>query len=112
MNTGTTRWTYDPQGRVLRKTQQIANRTFVTQYRYDASGRVDSITYPSGQRIEFLYSNGLVTQISANGATLLRDIHSGLLGSGSGGMARPTAESSTRMAGWWPMTSGGDGPVS
>ncbi len=73
--TGTTSWMYDAHGRVLRKTQQVANVTFVTQYSYDASGRVDAITYPSGQRIELLYTNGQITQINANGSALLRDIH-------------------------------------
>src|SRR5262245_42571024 len=72
---GTTRWTYDGHGRVLQKTQQVASLTFVTQYHYDASGRLDSITYPSGQLIELAYTDGQVTQISANGSALLRDIH-------------------------------------
>jgi len=32
------------------------------------------MTYPSGQRVELTYTNGQVTEISANGAALLGDI--------------------------------------
>ena len=79
-NTGTTRWRYDAHGRVLRKTQQVANRTFVTKYRYDASGRLVRLTYPSGRRIRLTYTAGQITQISAIGSPLLRDIQHQPLG--------------------------------
>jgi YD repeat-containing protein len=66
--TGTTHWSYDPLGRVVRKTQQLAglNRPLTTQYRYEA-GRLTSMTYPSGERIDLAHTDGQVTEISAGG---------------------------------------------
>lgn len=90
-----TSWKYDAHGRVLQKTQQVDDLILLTHYHYDASGRLDSITYPSGQLIAFGYTNGQVTQISVDGAVLLRDIKyqpSGQRGPGSGAMACPTVE--------------------
>jgi RHS repeat-associated protein len=73
-STETTRWEYDVQRRVFRKTQQFANLTLVTQYSYDLNGRLFSITYPSGQRMQLTYTEGQATQVSVNGSVLLRNI--------------------------------------
>ncbi|MDM5182316.1 YD repeat-containing protein, partial [Massilia sp. DJPM01] len=62
---GKTIYSYDGMGRVLRKEQTSgpASRRFVTDYTYGAEGsavgHVTSMTYPSGNRIDFTYgSNG------------------------------------------------------
>ena len=75
----------------------------MTQYRYDASGRLVTLTYPSGRRIRLTYTAGQVTQISANGSPLLRDIQYQPCGPGAGlGVGEwhgVPADSSTWMAG-------------
>ena len=72
--TGTTQWEYDAHGRVVRKTQEVGNLTFVTRYKYNSGGRLESIFCPSGQHVHLDYIDGQVALISANGLTLLGNI--------------------------------------
>ncbi|MCG3201215.1 MAG: Protein RhsD [Gammaproteobacteria bacterium] len=71
---GSTTWGYDVHGRLIRQTQQVGGRSFVTQYAYDAAGRRVSMTYPSGQVIGVGYAAGQVSQLTAGNATLLAQI--------------------------------------
>jgi RHS repeat-associated protein len=75
--TGTTQWTYDAHGRVRRKVQEFPElpRSVQTNYDYDdATGLLQSITYPSGQVVRLTYLDGQVTEISARGGPLLKNI--------------------------------------
>src|SRR5262249_54152771 len=73
--TGQTNWVYDQHGRVLSETQKVGTLSLVAQYSYDESGRLASLTYPSGQVVTFTYTKGRVTQLAVNGTALLSGIH-------------------------------------
>ena len=56
---GSTYWTYDMRGRVRNEVQALTNAgTYTTSYAYDASDRVVSMTYPSGEIVSTGYDAG------------------------------------------------------
>ena len=60
-------------GRVTSETRSIAGNAYTTAYRYDASGRLDRITYPSGRIVDYSFDAlsrivGITTQQDANSA--------------------------------------------
>ena len=63
---GTTAWKYDTKGRIFDEERTIASASAdETQYIYDASGNVATITYPSGRIVTYTYdSNGRVSEIT------------------------------------------------
>ncbi|MCY0913329.1 RHS repeat-associated core domain-containing protein [Massilia antarctica] len=68
---GNTTFTYDTFGRLATKTQNTIgggyNNTHKLAYDYDASGRLASVTYPSGNRVNYGYNDvGQVTGITLN----------------------------------------------
>lgn len=52
-----TGYTHDQKGRVTAQTRTIAGNPnpFVTSYRYDAFGRMDRVTYPSGRTVSYFF---------------------------------------------------------
>ena len=64
--TGSTQYTYDPQGRLLTNIQRVtaaigANTATIAKtvnYTYDAAGNVTSILYPSGRKLALTYTGG------------------------------------------------------
>jgi RHS repeat-associated protein len=70
--TGSTAYTYDVFGRVIKKTHTPATNfgtgALSVQYAYDSFGRMASITYPSGRVVNYAYTNGRVSAITV-GAT-------------------------------------------
>lgn len=66
-----TRYGYSPDGRLLARTDAVQGAEDVTQYQYDALGRVIGVTYPSGVSVGYGYDLGRLSAISAviNGAT-------------------------------------------
>lgn len=67
-------WTYDGAGRVVQRSLTVGTITLDIVYGYDVSGRLSSLTTPSGQTIGYSYGNGRVSGITVNGATLLSQI--------------------------------------
>lgn len=69
---GSSQHSYDAQGRLKTFTQTVnaksganlAARTHVVTYGYDANGNVQEIIYPSGRKLTISYSNGLPTSMS------------------------------------------------
>lgn len=59
-------FSYDPQGRVLAKTQVTGSLTRTASYSY-TNGNLTNLTTPSGQLITYGYANGHVASISVNG---------------------------------------------
>ena len=53
-----TLWDYDTQGRVAAKRQLQNSHTFSVGYGYDAGGRLQSLVYPSGNRVSYSYDSG------------------------------------------------------
>ena len=52
---GITTWTYNLHGQVKSKTQQAGGATLSMQFTHDASGRLTSLTYPSGAALAYGY---------------------------------------------------------
>ncbi len=46
---------YDYAGRVIRMVYTMDGRAFVTEYGYDANGNLESITYPEGRVIQYIF---------------------------------------------------------
>jgi RHS repeat-associated protein len=67
---GSTSWTYDAQGRVLSR-QQVMGVTKSVGYAYDLSGHLQALTLPSGNTIDYGYTDGKVTSLTLNGSTTL-----------------------------------------
>ena len=61
---GSTRWCYDPLGRLTRKVQVTNGRAFTTAYAYDAQGRLSTQTLPSGAVVRFGYATGEVNTVA------------------------------------------------
>jgi RHS repeat-associated protein len=61
---GSTSWAYDTLGRVTTETRVIAGKSYATAYGYNKSGRITSITYPSGRIVTIARSTvGRVTSV-------------------------------------------------
>ncbi|EHR69661.1 RHS repeat-associated core domain protein [Burkholderiales bacterium JOSHI_001] len=71
---GSTTWTYDSEGRVLSKSQTIAAVTSTVTLARDSLGRVASMTYPSGMRVDYTYTGDTVSSVAVNGTVLLNSI--------------------------------------
>ena len=62
---GTTNWSYDANGHIVKKTQTVSGHNFVANYTYDApSGNLLTMRMPSGAEIEYTYDNGLVANLT------------------------------------------------
>ncbi|MBK6598194.1 MAG: RHS repeat protein [Proteobacteria bacterium] len=67
-------WTYDKWGRVTVKTQVVAGVTRTVNYGY-TSGRLTSMTTPSGQALVYSYNSARqVTGITVNGTVILTNV--------------------------------------
>ncbi len=72
---GGTAFQYDARGRVIAKTQVTGPIALTVQYRYDAYGRLDRLTYPSGRQIGFaLDANGRVASMTLGTAPLIGQV--------------------------------------
>ena len=67
---GTTTWTYAPQGRVASRAQVAGGVTLTTSYAW-TNGRLTGMTTPSGQQLAYAWTNGRITGIALNGAPLI-----------------------------------------
>lgn len=70
-NLGSTSWSYDAQGRVLSRQQTTGAVSKGVGYNYDASGRLQTLTLPSGNTVAYGYVNGKVANVTLNGSTTL-----------------------------------------
>jgi len=72
---GSNTWAYDLWGRVVQTRRTTGARNLVTVYGYDTSGRMASMTYPSGRSIGYSYdSAGRVSAMTVDGQNLLSGI--------------------------------------
>ena len=72
---GITTWAYDAHGRVASKTLQSGAVALILSYKYDNFGRLEKITYPSGQVVTYTYQNGQLNAITSNKAPLISNLH-------------------------------------
>jgi RHS repeat-associated protein len=78
--TGETAFTYDPLGRVTKKTETIGGTSLSVSYAYQ-NGDLASLTTPSGQSLLYGYNlNGQVSSITLNGTVLINAIQYGPFG--------------------------------
>ena len=70
---GSTSWVYDERGRVTEERKVIngtGGGTFTTRWSYDAMDRVQTMTYPGGEVVNYTYNpQGLVEQIYRSSPT-------------------------------------------
>ena len=65
-----TAYGYDQKGRVISDTRTINSVAYITGYRYDTSGRLDRIIYPSGRTVDFsLDSLGRISAVTTTPRT-------------------------------------------
>jgi YD repeat-containing protein len=69
---GTTTWSYNKYGKVIKKQQRTDETTLTMKTSYDSAGRISRITYPSGQRIAYDYdAAGRLNMVYVNGKEFL-----------------------------------------
>jgi RHS repeat-associated protein len=78
---GTTSFNYDQHGRLLQKTQtanastKTVNPILIMSYSYDASGRMTSLTYPSGSQVSLKYDvDGRVNALTQGATPLAQNV--------------------------------------
>ncbi|MDD5113698.1 MAG: hypothetical protein PHC94_06750 [Methylobacter sp.] len=68
-------WSYDRQGRIIGQQQSTGALNFNQQTQYDNAGRPQTLVYPSGHVIEFVYNAlGRVSQINVDGVPAVTGI--------------------------------------
>lgn len=81
---GSTAFAYTSEGRIANKTQITGSVTKSIGYSYNAAGQLIQLTTPSGQVINYTYSNGKVNSISVNGTLVINQISYTAFGAISG----------------------------
>lgn len=73
-NSGSTSWTYTPQGRVATRSQITSGLTRYVGYGYDSAGRLSTLSYPSGVVISYGYTAGKLTSVTSGSETILSGV--------------------------------------
>ncbi|MCC7248214.1 MAG: RHS repeat protein, partial [Lysobacter sp.] len=71
-HSGSTTWCYDRIGQMTRKVQRTQGKTFTLQWSYYPNGRLNTMTYPDGLVVDYLYdTHGRVVEmgVAAVGVT-------------------------------------------
>lgn len=70
--TGTTSYSYTPQGEAAGRGFSVGGTTYALGYGYDVAGRLSSVVYPDGNKVIYSYANGRVSEIvaSVDGVTI------------------------------------------
>lgn len=63
-STGTTSYTYSPEGWVTGRGFTIGSTTYALGYGYDALGQVASVVYPDGNQATYSYTRGVVSGVT------------------------------------------------
>lgn len=71
---GSTSWTYDSVGRLLSKTQTVGSWVRAMSLTRDSTGKVTTVTYPSGLIVAYGYDADRVSSISVGGAVVISNI--------------------------------------
>jgi RHS repeat-associated protein len=62
--TGTTFYSYTPEGQIAGRGFSISGTTYALGYSYDSVGRVAAVVYPDGNRANYSYANGRVAGVA------------------------------------------------
>lgn len=71
---GTTQWAYDLHGRVTLKSTTVGGVPRSVTYRYDAQGRLDQLTYPSGKVLGLTWRAGKLDGLSLDGQPVVANV--------------------------------------
>jgi len=74
--TGTTSYSYTPEGWVAGRGFSIGGTTYALGYSYDSVGRIATVTYPDGNRANYSYANGRVSGVTFTVGTTTSSIAS------------------------------------
>ncbi|MHB1056510.1 MAG: DUF4329 domain-containing protein [Rhodanobacter sp.] len=77
--TGTTSYTYTPEGQIAGRGFSIAGTTYALGYSYDSVGRVATVSYPDGNKANYSYANGLVSGVTFTMGTTTSNLATGVL---------------------------------
>ncbi|MGQ5522014.1 RHS repeat-associated core domain-containing protein [Chitinimonas sp. PSY-7] len=73
--TGKISFSYDSLGRVSSEKRSVWNKDYTTSYGYDAAGRLNTLTYPSGRTVIYFYDNaGQVSKVTTKQGTATEKI--------------------------------------
>ncbi|GBE32057.1 tRNA3(Ser)-specific nuclease WapA precursor [bacterium BMS3Bbin05] len=65
-------YTYDSDNRLIKKVENIAGKTYTTQYTYDGNDNITDVYYPSGTQVHYAYnSNNQVTAVTGFGGSII-----------------------------------------
>lgn len=67
---GTTSFTYSVLGQVIETRKRISDREMVLASSYDVEGRLETLTYPDGDRVDYEYDGPALSRVK-NGKTVL-----------------------------------------
>lgn len=62
-NISSFQYNYDLNGNMTRRIEMLGNQTSETNFRYNNTGQITSITHPDGGKINYKYSSGLLKEI-------------------------------------------------
>ncbi|HEY6642172.1 phospholipase effector Tle1 domain-containing protein [Povalibacter sp.] len=88
---------YDTEGRPVRHVREIAGRSFETTQTYNAHGRIETRTLPSGQRLRYHYTPTGSLRAITRESMLRTELIVGNLETGDGASAKP-ADAMGRLA--------------
>jgi RHS repeat-associated protein len=71
---GSTGWTYTPQGRIDSKTQVMGSVSKPVGYSYNSAGQLTTLTTPSGKTITYTYANSKIAGIQVNGIPMVSNV--------------------------------------
>ncbi|OAM52273.1 hypothetical protein A7981_01935 [Methylovorus sp. MM2] len=72
---GSTAWSYDILGRLIRKQQRVGTQIYDLQIQYDSTGHLSRIIYPSTHYVDYQYNaNGQVNQVWVDSVLMVGNI--------------------------------------
>jgi RHS repeat-associated protein len=89
--TGTTSYSYTPEGEVVGRGFSIAGTTYALGYSYDNAGRVAVVVYPDGNKAAYSYANGLVSGVAMTVGGVTTNVASAVTYQPDGAMASWTS---------------------
>jgi len=72
---GQTRFAYDPHGWLITQTRVQSGISYITRYAYDAAGRPQTVTLPTGVVVAYARdSAGRITSVTADGSAIVQSL--------------------------------------
>lgn len=73
-SSGSTTWTYTPEGRVASRTQTMGSVVKSVGYDYNSAGQLATMTTPSGRSIAYSYANGRIAGVTVGTTSVLSQV--------------------------------------